>query len=83
MSTNLQPKFEPITDTNLTEALSEMLDDHHTTGVSFVRDDGGEWWARTNVQGPGFTEARWWRINGMLVPATLDGLISGAQKALL
>lgn len=60
------------------DRLNDLADSRHTEGFQFIVDDAGDWYARSNVQGPGFTETRWWYVTGV-VPDDLDGIIAIAR----
>lgn len=70
--------FLHVEDADVRESCDVMVEDRHTEGFSFCRDDTGMWYARSNVRGPGFTETRWWRVAGA-ISDDLDGVIENAR----
>lgn len=71
--------MERITDIYITDELDELLDDHHTETVTFLRDDGGNWYLHTNTDHGAYSQQIWWAADDTEANL-MDGIILAASK---
>jgi hypothetical protein len=72
--------MERITDNIVTDELDDLLDDHHTEAVTYVRDDGGNWYLQTSTDHGAYSQRIWWAANDTEANL-MDGIILLASKA--
>lgn len=65
------------------EELDEYLDDLSYEKLTFVRDDGGNWYVRTSTRQRGYTSLIWWGVESRAEDLTtyLDDICAEGSNA--